>query len=58
VLRIALGTILLLSGIKLLDVPGSSWILFAGLVALGIGLAAYGVRAWLARPRSVEPQRA
>jgi uncharacterized membrane protein YfcA len=58
VLRIALGTILLLSGIKLLSVPGSSWILLAGLIALGIGLAAYGVRAWLARPRSVEPQRA
>jgi uncharacterized membrane protein YfcA len=58
VLRIALGTILLLSGIKLLKAPGSSWILLAGLIALGIGLAAYGVRAWLARPRSVEPQRA
>jgi uncharacterized protein len=58
VLRIALGTILLLSGIKLLSVPGSSWILLAGLIALGIGLAACGVRAWLARPRSVEPQRA
>src|SRR6266576_2614844 len=48
VLRIALGTILLLSGIKLLKAPGSSWILLAGLIALGIGLAAYGVRAWLA----------
>src|SRR3989449_1136230 len=58
VLRIALGTILLLSGINLLNVPGSSWILLAGLVALGIGLAAYGVHAWLARPGAVEPQRA
>ena len=58
VLRIALGTILLLSGIKLLKAPGSTWILLAGLIALGIGLAAYGVRAWVARPRSVEPQRA
>ena len=48
VLRIALGTILLLSGIKLLNVPSSSWILLAGLIALGIGLAAHGVRAWLA----------
>jgi hypothetical protein len=28
------------------------------LIALGTGLAAYGVRAWLARPQSVEPQRA
>jgi uncharacterized membrane protein YfcA len=58
VLRIALGTILVLSGIKLLKAPGSSWILLAGLITLGIGLAAYGIRAWLARPRSVEPQRA
>ena len=49
-LRIALGTILVLSGIKLLDVPESQWILVGGLAALGLGLAAYGVRAWLARP--------
>jgi uncharacterized membrane protein YfcA len=58
VLRVALGTILVLSGIKLLNVPGSSWILVAGLVALGIGLAVYGLRARLARSRPVEPQRA
>ena len=58
VLRLALGTILLLSGIKLLDAPGASWILLGGLIALGAGLAAYGVRARLVRPRSVEPQRA
>jgi uncharacterized protein len=58
VLRVALGTILVLSGIKLLNAPGSSWILVAGLVALGIGLAVYGLRARLARSRPVEPQRA
>jgi uncharacterized membrane protein YfcA len=58
VLRVALGTILVLSGIKLLNAPGSSWILVAGLVALGIGLAVYGLRAWLGRSRPVEPQRA
>ena len=58
VLRLALGMILLLSGIKLLDAPGASWILLGGLIALGAGLAAYGVRARLVRPRSVEPQRA
>jgi uncharacterized membrane protein YfcA len=50
-LRVALGTILVLSGIKLLDVPQSKWILLGGLAALGLGLSAYGVRAWLARPR-------
>jgi uncharacterized protein len=44
VLRVALGVVLLLSGLKLLNVPGSQWILLGGLVALGVGLAAYGVR--------------
>ena len=58
VLRLALGTILLLSGIKLLNIPDASWILLSGLIALAVGLAAYAVRVWLARPRSVEPQRA
>jgi uncharacterized protein len=51
VLRVALGTVLLLSGLKLLNVPEAKWILLGGLIALGIGLAAYGVRAWFARPR-------
>jgi uncharacterized membrane protein YfcA len=50
ILRVALGTILMLSGLKLLEVPQSQWILLGGLIALGVGLAAYGVRAWLARP--------
>jgi uncharacterized membrane protein YfcA len=51
VLRIALGTILVLSGLKLLNVPEAQWILLAGLIGLGIGLAAYGVVAWRGRPR-------
>jgi hypothetical protein len=51
VLRIALGTVLLLSGLKLLNVPEAKWILLGGLIALAIGLAAYGVVAWRARPR-------
>jgi uncharacterized membrane protein YfcA len=51
VLRVALGTILFLSGLKLLDVPAAQWILLGGLIALGVGLAAYGVVAWRARPR-------
>jgi uncharacterized protein len=54
-LRVALGTILLLSGLKLLDVPGAKWILLGGLVALGVGLTGYGLRAWLRRPGLVEP---
>jgi hypothetical protein len=51
VLRIALGTVLLLSGLKLLNVPEAKWILLGGLIALAVGLAAYGVVAWRARPR-------
>ena len=50
-LRTALATVLLLSGLKLLNVPAASWILAGGLAALGAGLAAYAIRAWLARPR-------
>jgi uncharacterized membrane protein YfcA len=51
VLRIALGTILVLSGLKLLNVPAAQWILLGGLIALALVLAGYGIRAWLARPR-------
>src|SRR5437868_11340263 len=50
-LRAALGTILTLSGLKLLNVPQANWILGIGLGMLLAALAAYGVRAWFARPR-------
>ncbi len=53
VLRLSLGTILVLSGLKLLNVPESKWILLGGLVALGCSLAAYGARTVLASPRTV-----
>jgi uncharacterized membrane protein YfcA len=52
ILRVALGTILMLSGLKLLDVPGSQWILLGGLAALGIGLLAYGLVVRFRRPAS------
>jgi uncharacterized membrane protein YfcA len=59
ILRVALGTILTLSGLKMLNVPGGAWILLVGLCLLGVGLVAYGVRAWLARPGGqAEPNRA
>ncbi|MEN3342542.1 MAG: uncharacterized protein V7644_1946 [Actinomycetota bacterium] len=55
-LRAALGSVLTLSGLKLLNVPQANWVLAGGLLALGLGLAGYGVRRWLAGrpPRSVE----
>jgi uncharacterized protein len=52
ILRVALGTILFLSGLKLLNVPEAQWILLGGLAALAVGLGAYGVVAWRARPRT------
>ena len=58
VLRVSLGTILMLSGLKLLNVPQAQWILLGGLIALGLGLTGYGVRAALARPRVVTPEHA
>jgi uncharacterized membrane protein YfcA len=51
VLRVSLGTVLTLSGLKLLNVPNAQWILLGGLIALAAALAAYGVRAWIVRPR-------
>ncbi|HET7573282.1 MAG TPA: sulfite exporter TauE/SafE family protein [Gaiellaceae bacterium] len=54
-LRATLGAVLTLSGIKVLDAPGSDWILIGGLCVVAAGLAATGVRAWLA-PRA-QPER-
>jgi uncharacterized membrane protein YfcA len=52
-LRATLGTVLTLSGLKMLEVPASDWILIGGLVALALVLAGYGIRAWLGpRPRA------
>jgi len=50
VLRAALGSVLTLSGLKLLNVPQANWVLGGGLIALALGLAAYGLRSWLAPP--------
>lgn len=53
-LRLALAGVLALSGIKLLDVPESSYLIAVG---LGIGLAAFTVWLFLQSRRS-EPERA
>jgi uncharacterized membrane protein YfcA len=54
VLRLGLAGVLALSGLKLLNVPEATWVLGVGLAVVLGGLAAYGVNAWLSRPR-VEP---
>jgi uncharacterized membrane protein YfcA len=50
-LRATLGTVLTLSGIKLLKAPGASWILIGGLCALGLAFVALAIRA-LVTPRA------
>jgi uncharacterized membrane protein YfcA len=56
VLRLSLGTVLMLSGLKLLNVPASQWILLGGLCSLGAGLAAFGAVGWWRRPRLVQAE--
>lgn len=55
-LRVALGGILLLSGLKLLNVPEANWVLGGGLGALALGVVAYAL-ALRASPRAT-PERA
>jgi len=52
-LRLALAGVLALSGVKLLNVPASNWVIAIGLTAIFAGLAAWGVNAWMNRPRPV-----
>ena len=52
-LRLALAGVLALSGVKLLNVPASNWVIALGLTAIFAGLAAWGVNAWMNRPRPV-----
>src|SRR4051795_3493814 len=43
-IRLGLGGILIISGLKLVNFPAAQWILLGGLIALGIGLLTYGIR--------------
>jgi uncharacterized protein len=51
VLRLGLAGVLALSGLKLLEVPEAKWVLGVGLMLVLGGLCAYGLNAWVARPR-------
>jgi hypothetical protein len=39
---LGLATVLMLSGIKLIDFPGADWVIAAGAVAAGIAFAVWG----------------
>ena len=42
-LRLGLATVLMLSGIKLVDPPGVDWVIAAGAIAAAIAFAGWGV---------------
>jgi uncharacterized membrane protein YfcA len=50
-LRLGLAGVLVLSGIKLIDPPGSNWILLAGLILCAAALTAWGARELTERRR-------
>ena len=52
-LRLGLALVLGLSGVKLLDVPASSWVIAVGLAGGFLALAMWGVNTWLNRARPV-----
>jgi uncharacterized protein len=55
-LRLALATVLVLSGVKLVNAPGADWIVLAGLIVGGIAFSAWGVHELRGRRRA-EGQR-
>jgi uncharacterized protein len=57
-IRGGLGGILIISGIKLCNVPGANWILGGGLGALAIVLTIYTVRELSSREPGTTPERA
>jgi uncharacterized protein len=59
-LRLSFGLVLVLSGIKIVDIPGASWIVVGGLAAGIVALGVFVGRGWLSRVawrRSVEASR-
>jgi hypothetical protein len=50
-LRLALAGVLALSGVKLLNVPQSNWVIAIGLTVLFATFAAWGLNSWVNRPR-------
>jgi uncharacterized protein len=50
-LRLGLATVLMLSGVKLVNPPGADWLVLAGFVAGGIVFAAWGIHELRSRRR-------
>src|SRR5919108_439371 len=42
-LRLALASVLMLSGIKLIDFPGADWVIAGGAIAAGLGISAWAL---------------
>jgi hypothetical protein len=57
-IRGGLGGILILSGLKLLNVPEANWVLGVGLVLILIVLTIYTVRVMLSERAGTIPERA
>jgi uncharacterized membrane protein YfcA len=55
-IRAGLGGILIISGLKLLNVPEANWVLGAGLGALVVGLGIYTAMVMLGEPRGTPEQ--
>ena len=55
-LRLGLATVLILSGVKLVNVPGADWIVLGGFIVGGIVLSAWGVHELRVRRRAERQQ--
>ena len=42
-LRLGLASVLMLSGIKLIDFPGADWVIAGGAIAAGLGISAWAL---------------
>ena len=52
-LRLGLAGVLALSGVKLLNVPESGWVIAIGLAAGFVAFATWAINAWVNRPKPV-----
>ena len=53
-LRLGLASVLMLSGIKLIDFPGADWVIAGGAVAAGIGISAWAFMTRMGRRPQAE----